>query len=38
MKQLRHYRKLFSRDFSLPSVETWVRGESVNPKGWTQEI
>ena len=31
------YEKLFSRDFSLPSVEAWVRGESINPKGWTNE-
>lgn len=31
------YQKLFSRDFSLPSVEAWVRGESINPKGWTNE-
>src|SRR5581483_975500 len=29
------YEKLFSRDFSLPSVEAWVRGESTNPKEWT---
>lgn len=31
------YEKLFSRDFSLPSIEAWVRGESTNPKGWTRE-
>lgn len=31
------YEKLFSRDFSLPSVEAWVRGESTNSKGWTHE-
>lgn len=31
------YEKLFSRDFSLPSVEAWVRGESIAPKGWTEE-
>ncbi len=31
------YEKLFSRDFCLPSVEAWVRGESTNPKGWTSE-
>lgn len=37
MKNLQKYEKLFSRDFSLPSVEVWVRGESTNPKGWTQE-
>jgi phosphoenolpyruvate synthase/pyruvate phosphate dikinase len=30
------YSKLFSRDFCLASVEAWVRGESTNPKGWTQ--
>ena len=35
MKSL--YQKLFSRDFSLPSVEAWVRGESTNPKGWITE-
>src|ERR1035437_3070106 len=38
MRKLRQYEKLFSRDFSLPSVEAWVRGESINPKGWTNEI
>ncbi len=32
------YQKIFSRDFSLPSVEAWVRGESTNPKGWTQKM
>lgn len=37
MKNLQKYEKLFSRDFSLPSVEAWVRGESTNPKGWTSE-
>lgn len=37
MKQARQYEKLFSRDFSLPSVEAWVRGESTNTKGWTEE-
>ncbi len=31
------YEKLFSRDFCLASVETWVRGESTNPKGWTDK-
>lgn len=35
MKKLPVYEKLFSRDFCLPSVEAWVRGESTNPKGWT---
>lgn len=35
MKKLRVYEKLFARDFCLPSVEAWVRGESTNPKGWT---
>ncbi len=34
---VKEYKKLFSRDFSLPSVEAWVRGESINPKGWTDE-
>ena len=37
MRNLRHYQKLFSRDFCLPSVEAWVRGESTNPKEWTNE-
>ena len=37
MKDFRQYVKLFSRDFSLLSVEAWVRGESTNPKEWTQE-
>jgi len=37
MKNLRQYQKLFSRDFCLPSVEAWVRGESTNPKGWTNK-
>lgn len=37
MKNAPLYEKLFSRDFSLPSVEAWVRGESTNPKGWTKE-
>ena len=31
------YEKLFSRDFCLASVEAWVRGESTNPKGWTDK-
>lgn len=35
MKNLQKYEKLFSRDFSLPSVEIWIRGECTNPKGWT---
>jgi phosphohistidine swiveling domain-containing protein len=30
------YQKFFSRDFCLASVEAWVRGESTNPKEWTQ--
>src|SRR4030042_5096931 len=37
MHLARKFDKLFSRDFSLPSVEAWVRGESINPKGWTEE-
>lgn len=37
MKNIQKYKKLFSRDFSLPSVEAWVRGESTNPKGWTSD-
>lgn len=36
MKNSRIYEKLFSRDFCLPSVEAWVRGESTNFKGWTK--
>lgn len=35
MKRTSIYEKLFARDFCLPSVEAWVRGESTNPKGWT---
>jgi phosphohistidine swiveling domain-containing protein len=35
MRKLQVYEKLFARDFCLPSVEAWVRGESTNPKGWT---
>jgi phosphohistidine swiveling domain-containing protein len=37
MKNSQVYEKIFSRDFSLPSVEAWVRGESTTPKGWTSE-
>ena len=37
MNNQRKYQKLFSRDFCLPSVEAWVRGESTNPKEWTNE-
>lgn len=37
MNKLSQYEKLFSRDFCLASVECWVRGESANPKGWTNE-
>lgn len=37
MKNISQYTKLFSRDFSLPSVEAWVRGESTNPKEWTDK-
>lgn len=37
MKNSQLYEKLFSRDFSLPSVEAWIRGECTNPKEWTQE-
>lgn len=33
----KEYQKLFSRDFSLPSVEAWVRGESTNAKEWTEK-
>ncbi|MEK7096832.1 MAG: PEP-utilizing enzyme [Patescibacteria group bacterium] len=35
MKKIPVYEKLFARDFCLASVEAWVRGESTNPKGWT---
>lgn len=35
MKNLQKYERSFSRDFSLPSVEAWVRGETTNPKQWT---
>ncbi|MBI2036360.1 hypothetical protein HYT17_01915 [Candidatus Microgenomates bacterium] len=37
MKNLQRYEKLFSRDFSLPLVEIWLRGECTNPKGWTDQ-
>src|SRR5437868_3338208 len=37
MKNLQRYEKLFSRDFCLPTVEIWIRGECMNPKGWTGE-
>lgn len=37
MKHIQKYEKLFSRDFCLPSVEAWVRGESTNQKGWTNQ-
>jgi phosphohistidine swiveling domain-containing protein len=37
MKNFHQYQKLFSRDFSLPSVEAWVRGESTNSKEWTDQ-
>jgi len=37
MKNFQKYEKLFSRDFCLPSVEAWVRGESTNPKQWTMK-
>ena len=37
MNNQRKYQKLFSRDFCLPSVEAWERGESTNPKEWTNE-
>lgn len=31
------YEKSFSRDLCLSSVEAWVRGETINPKGWTKQ-
>ena len=37
MKNLQKYERLFSRDFCLPSVEIWMRGECTNPKGWTNK-
>ncbi|MFH1832826.1 MAG: PEP-utilizing enzyme [Candidatus Levyibacteriota bacterium] len=37
MSNKQNFEKLFSRDFSLPSVEVWVRGESTRSKGWTKE-
>lgn len=37
MKNFQKYEKLFSRDFCLPSVEIWLRGECTNPKGWTDK-
>lgn len=37
MKNSQQYVKLFSRDFTLPSVEAWVRGECTNPKRWTNQ-
>lgn len=37
MKNLQKYERLFSRDFCLPSVEIWLRGECTNPKGWTDK-
>jgi len=37
MRQSGQYEKLFSRDFSLASVQAWIRGESTNPKGWTDK-
>lgn len=38
MKNLQRYEKLFSRDFSLPTVEIWMKGEVYGPKGtWTDE-
>lgn len=37
MKNLQRYEKLFSRDFSLSSVEIWLRGEAINPKEWTDQ-
>jgi phosphohistidine swiveling domain-containing protein len=37
MPKKQQYVKILSRDFCLLSVETWVRGESTNQKGWTKE-
>jgi hypothetical protein len=37
MKNSQKYEKLFSRDFSLPTVEIWIRGECINPKEWTDK-
>ncbi len=38
MRKLRQYKKILSRDFCLPSIEVWVRGETTNPKGWTKKM
>ena len=31
------YKKIFTRDFMLATVEIWVRPETINPKIWTSE-
>lgn len=39
MKNLQQYEKLFSRDFSLPTVEVWMTGEVYSPTGtWTDKV
>lgn len=38
MRNLQRYEKLFSRDFSLPTVEIWMQGEVYGSKGkWTNQ-
>lgn len=37
IKNERFYPKRFSRDFTLSSVEAWIRGESANIKAWSDE-
>lgn len=32
------YIKEFSRDFCLPVIELWCKGESTEPQQWTQEV
>ena len=31
------YNKFFTRDFSLPALEVWYRGETITPKQWTEQ-
>jgi phosphoenolpyruvate synthase/pyruvate phosphate dikinase len=31
------YEKIFTRDFSLPMLDVWYRGEAYNPKPWSGE-
>ena len=34
MKNAYQFTKFLSRDFSLPSVQAWVRGETANMQNW----